>query len=240
MKRREKNENKMFTNVRDTMGGEAEAYQDVPALVEDQADLTAGIAKIEEENKKFQNAIKGRTKEMHNAIDASAASIVPIKSALSSLGYKNVDEHLIAITKIADHELNELDENEFKTTISTILEAARANEPVISVSHKITNEKIDAAQSLFDAAIQKSGIKGSSFNERKALRQNLTTDISYVRHLLSERYDKDIEIIHEDHLITYNKYKAARVIIDLGGSHGAADDGGNDAPPDSPAPPPAQ
>ena len=126
--------------------------------------------------------------------------------------------------------MGRLSENDFKSTMNSILDEARNNTAAISVSHKITADQIAAAQAAVDGVTKKSGDKDTSFNDRSALRKNLTADFDNTDDLLINRYDKDMELIRASNVDVYNKYKSARVIKDLGGSH----NGGEDTPPQTP------
>ncbi len=235
MTRHEENIFDMQNKVQSTMAEEQSAYEDIPALMEDQQELTAGIAKIAADNKKYLDSIKGKTKEKHDAIDNTIFLIMPIANALYSLASKNKNEVLKAKVKVSNYSLGRLGESDFKRVVSTILEEAKANVAVISVSHKITQERLDDAQAAFDNVVKKSGSQDNSFSDRSAMRKELTNDFNNINELFEERYDKDVELLRKDHLTSYNKYWAARVIIDRGGSHG-----GDDTAPDTPPTPPAQ
>jgi hypothetical protein len=62
--------------------------------------------------------------------------------------------------------------------------------------------------------------KGQSFSSKSALRQALTDDFDNLENLLKEQGDHLIELLRETNIDVYNEYFAARVIKDLGGSHG--------------------
>ncbi len=220
MTNHEKNVSNMFNSVKDTMASEPDVISEFPALAEDQAELIAGIAKIEKDHKDFITVSKGMTEDKHNSVNLAIKFGVPIKCALYSTGSKEPrNEKLIAESSVTEYELGRLNEIDFKSIMNVILDNARANAATILISHKITSDNIAAAQAALDNAVAKGGAKDSSFNDRSSLRKALTKDFDDTNNLLTERYDHDAEILRKDHIDLYNKYKAARVIKDLGGSH---------------------
>jgi len=236
MTNHENNYNNMYNNVMDTMNTVSGVLSGFPALVEDQAELTAGIAKIDKDNQDFMAVCKGITKAKHNAIDLAISLVTPIQNALHSTGAKPPrNEKLIADTSISEYAIGRLDESSYKSVLYTIMDDARANSQSLLLSHKITGDDIAAALAAVDASVAKAGIKDASFNERSSLRKALTKDFEDMNILLTERYDHDVEILRKDYIDIYNKYKAARVIKDLGGSHNSNDDTTPPTPP-----PPAQ
>ena len=98
MTNHEKNHANMYNDVFSTMENEKTAFADNPALLEDQQELGENIVSINKHNKEYMDAIKGKTKEKHNAIDYAIKLVNPIKSAVSSFGSKTKNERLKEIT----------------------------------------------------------------------------------------------------------------------------------------------
>jgi|GEM_PF-6751848 len=190
------------------------------------------INKTRQLNVDYTNATKGVTEAKRIALRAVYLGVLPVKRALLSLAHKNSDEVLKAIASITNSSLENEREEKFVETAGSLISAAKKNLPFLG-GFNLTQEKLDALQAKLDGAGTKKDEQGKGFNDRNALWKSLNNELETIHEILTIHLDAIAACTQEEDVNFYNKYQAARVIVDRGGSHGGDD--GTTPPPAPPA-----
>lgn len=191
------------------------------------------IVKTKKLNKDYNDATKGLTEAKHQLLDAIYAGTVPVKKALYSISHKLSDEKLKALVSITNSEFKKQREEKFIESANGMVKAARNNLASLT-GFNITQEKLDALQLKLDNVALKKDEQGTGFSNRNALWKSLNNELSTIHEILTIHLDAIAECTREEDMDFYNKYTAARVIIDRGGGRGGNDEGDGTPPPEPP------
>lgn len=209
-------------------------FANYPAIVECENNLVTTVGEIKEVDKQYLSATNGKTAEKNSAVDETIAAAVPIKAALYAYAVKNNLQDFKAKVSYSESDLKKLTVPELITRCKIFVEEGRANLGNLG-AYLMTEEKIAALEARINKVGIKSGEKGSSFANKSSLRKTLTQKLGKVSEIFNEEYDELIELVRDDHKDLYEQYFAARVIRDLGGSHGNGGDDSAANPPAAPA-----
>ncbi|MCL5027564.1 MAG: hypothetical protein M1480_00945 [Bacteroidetes bacterium] len=193
----------------------------------------ASIAEVKRLNMEYEKATKGLTKAKHDALEAVFNGIHPVKAALFSISHKLSDEKLKALVSMTDSKLKKLREEKFIEGAGVILQAGYDNITPLG-KYKITTEKLDGIKANLDLLHGKEDEQSTGFTNRNSLWMSLNKELEKTHEILTIHLDAIAECTHDDHVDFYNKYKAARVVKNLGGNHNGGED---ETPPAAPEPP---
>lgn len=189
---------------------------------------------VEKTDADYVQSTKGLTAAKHVVLDEIYHGTLPIKSALFSISHKLADEKLKATVSITNSVYQKLREENFLETARIIITAAKANLASLG-GFNITQEKLDKLEAKLTLVNQKKGEQGTGFSTRSSLWKALNEGLDKLHEIVTTHLDAIADCTREEDVNFYNKYKAARVVIDRGGSHGGDDDETPPAPPTPPA-----
>lgn len=224
------NEYEMHKTVLALLKDETEIVTKYPAFEEYIPVYEISINRVQQLNMDYNKATKGLTKAKHDTLDAAYNVLVPVKAALNSIANKLSDQNLKAIVSLTDSKFKKLREEKFIEIGYEMVKAGKANIALLG-GFKITGEKLDGLQAKLDELKLKKDIQGTGFNNRNSLWKALNKEMLKLHETVTIHLDAAAACTQEDDVDFYNKYKAARVIKDLGGSHGG---NGGDTPPETP------
>lgn len=169
---------------------------------------------------------RGLTAAKRNALDVMADNGYSIANALFTLGRKIKDEELKTTCRFAKSDFMHFSEPELEKCCTKLLELAQKHATDLAI-YKISNEKITNLQASLETYRKKSDIKDEKSAGSKAAREVLYQLFNSIDETLKEDLDRLMEMVKSDNVDFYNKYFAARVIKDIGGSHSKSDKGSN-------------
>jgi hypothetical protein len=224
-------------NMDDAVIGVHNEYQTTldkyPALNEEVIGFKSTVAEIEVVDDEYMNSTSGKTKEKNNALDVTLVRLLPVKGGLYSYAVKKKNEELIALTDITESQLKQLSDVSFLKRSEDILKAAQANLADLA-PYAITQEKLALLKENIDLLKIMRTKKSTGFNNKSALRKQLTALFKKADDSLNKHQDNLMEAVREDDINYYNAYKAARVIKDQGGSRGGSSGTTGSTPPNQP------
>lgn len=237
MTNRETNFLEMAVTVLAVLKNNLSKFTGITALVNFVTELETGITQVRSRNLAFDNAAKGKTSAKSSAEEELIKFLLPVKGAVYAFASKVKNHELIAIAKINEYELRRIRQSDMMENAEAILKAAETNTAALA-DYGITPESISNLKAKFQNFENSISDKGQSFSSKSALRQALTDDFDNLEDLLNEQGDHLIELVREKNLDAYNEYFAARVVKDLGGSHGKNENEGGDQNPPANTPTP--
>ena len=205
-----------------------------PAIAECETELEGYSRDIVYINSQYETATSGKTTKKNSFVDTLITVAVPVKSALYAYASKNKLEELKAKTSFTEADLKRLSVTELLTQCTIYLTEARANLSALA-NYNVTEAKLTALEAKIGELKETDTEKSSSFSSKSSLRKMLTDKFRDASTLLNDQYDHVMEAVKEDHEEIYHEYFSARVIHDLGGSHGDKEEDQNPSTP--PAPP---
>ena len=231
----EENTVNMFDTVIGVYTVNETTFTGYPAIVECENAFAAMVGEIKEVDKEYMQSTSGKTAQKNSAFEEVIVDVLPVKAALYSYSVKNNLEDLRVKTSFTESNLRHLTVAELIANCEIILKEAQQHLANLT-AYTVTTEKLSAFESKINALKTKSSEKGAGFTSKSALRKTLTEKLQKANDLLTDQYDELIQLVRADHNQLYAQYFAARVIKDLGGSHGKSggDENQNPAPPTPP------
>lgn len=164
----------------------------------------------------------GATAAKNTAIAAMIEKGYSIANALFLYGRKAGDEEIKAVCRLTQSDFNHFNETELEKCCTTILTLAQAHAAEL-VTYRISSDDITSLQTSLETYRKKSDIKDDKSAGSKVAREVLFQLFASIDETLKEDTDRMMEGVKSDNIDFYNKYFAARVIKDIGGSHNKTD-----------------
>ena len=230
MDREQFNQNGMFSTVSAYMNQNNSLWNGVPALVVTVGDLDTNIANIADKGRKQQSPTSGMTLDKTNVRLSFEEKILEITDQLSALAAKNKDAMLGAQVEFTPSSLDKMEDDALETTGQSVSALATANLAALA-DYGIVAADVSDLDDLTASFHNAKTAPRTAIAERAGETGTLPTVISDARSLLRNRLDKQMTRFKKSQPEFFAGYRAARVIVDRGGS------GGKSQP--KPTPPPA-
>ena len=232
MNRDQLNNTDMFNTVSSYMARNNSIWGSIPATTATVLELNTSIGQIGDKLRKQQAPTSGATGDKNEVRGDFEDQILIIADQLSSLAAKNNDQTLGAKVDWNISSLDKLSDDELEATGKTVSALGTANLAALA------NYGLVAADlTALDALVTKfHGVKSDPrllIAGRKGETDTIPDLIRTTKSLLRNQLDKQMTRFKKSHPEFFAGYRAARVIVDRGGS------GGNPTTP-APTPPPAQ
>jgi hypothetical protein len=164
----------------------------------------------------------GATAAKNTAIAVMSEKGFSIANALFLYGRKAKDEELKTACRLTQSDFNHFNETDLEKCCTAMLSLAQTHAAAL-VTYRISSEVITSLQSALETYRKKSDIKDDKSAGSKAAREVLFQLFASIDETLKEDIDRMMEGVKSDNIDFYNKYFAARVIKDIGGSHAKTD-----------------
>lgn len=232
MNRDQLNNTGMFNTVSSYMTRNNSIWGGIPATTATMLEVNTNISQISDKLRKQQAPISGATGDKNEVRSDFEDQILIIADQLSSLAAKNNDQTLGAKVDWNVSALDKLNDDELEATGQSVSALGTANLAALA------NYGIVAADlTALDALVTKfHGVKTDPralIAGRKGETDTIPDLIRATKSLLRNQLDKQMTRFKKSHPEFFAGYRAARVIVDRGGS------GGNSSPAPAPTPPPA-
>lgn len=232
MNRDQLNNTGMFNTVSSYMARNNSIWGSIPATTATVLELNTSIGQIGDKLRKQQAPTSGATGDKNEVRGDFEDQILIIADQLSSLAAKNNDQTLGAKVDWNISSLDKLSDDELEATGQTVSALGTAHLAALADYGLVA-----ADLTALDALVTKfHGVKSDPrllIAGRKGETDTIPDLIRATKSLLRNQLDKQMTRFKKSQPEFFAGYRAARVIVDRGGS------GGNPTPP-APAPPPAQ
>ncbi|MCX6150108.1 MAG: ubiquitin-like protein Pup [Ignavibacteriales bacterium] len=219
MNRRQLNKKRMYFAVNGTLKDNSVIVDAKVKLKEYHQKLQSKLTELDKAEVIINKAAAGVTKTKNDLKLELIKTFLPLKAVLNSYGTEKKRNDILALVKISESDLKKMNDTQLTGRISSVLVAAK------EVLTELADYEIDAdvitgiqsASDLFSGAIDKMG--GGESQESSA-RDEVDKLFDEIDEILNEHLDSFVEMLREKEPNFYNAYYSARVIKDLGGSHG--------------------
>ncbi len=223
MTKRNENRLTMYEGLITLLQSNGTKVQKIPGFALGVEDLIAHVQTIKAKSNEVVTVSAGKTDAKYNAADALIESAMPVVSGLHVFARKERNAELQALTNVTEYKLRRKRDTDLVQFCTALAEQARAHMAGLA-PYGITTAVID------DLAIRTAGYntaigqRESSVAERKGVRGSMNELFDVVDEMLSEEFDRYMELLRPTETEFYNKYFAARVVKDSGIRHRAAGD----------------
>lgn len=221
MTRTEMNKLAMYRAVVAVFDVHQPAIEPFLPLKEAVASFKSNLSAITSRNQEHSGTT-GATAAKNTAITVMAEKGYSIANALYLYGRKTGDEELKTACKLTQSDFNHFNEPDLVKCCTTILSLAQTHATEL-VTYRITSEVITSLQTALETYRKKSDKKEDTSAGSKAAREVLFQLFASIDETLKEDIDRLMDGVKSDNIDFYNKYFAARVIKDIGGSHPKTD-----------------
>jgi hypothetical protein len=190
-------------------------------LQEAVACFKSGVKAITSRNQEHSGT-SGATAAKNSAIAAMIDKGYSIANALFLYGRKSDDEEIKAACRLTQSDFNHFNETDLEKCCTTILTLAQVHAAEL-VTYRISSDDITSLQTSLETYRKKSDIRDDKSAGSKVAREVLFQLFASIDETLKEDIDRMMDGVKSDNIDFYNKYFAARVIKDFGGSHTKTD-----------------
>jgi len=219
MKRIEENKLAMFKAVQAVLTKNQTAVATLPALVVSATDFATFITTIMETERALNTVTVGKAATKEEMKKVLMAELMELKGALASFARKTKNIELSLLVKFTKSTLKGLSETELENKSKTLLEIVEANKPEL-IAYGVDEAEINNLNETVAEYKNAASETKTSFSEKSGARVSLTELFDDADVLLKEELDNLMLRMQGKYPDFYNAYKSARVIKDLGGSHG--------------------
>ncbi|MCX6151788.1 MAG: hypothetical protein NTX22_14790 [Ignavibacteriales bacterium] len=208
-------------------------YRAVSGVLTEYSNLINSKPKLKEYSEKFS----GKLKSLDNAeivVSKSAAGVtktknelklelvkkyIPLRSVLLSYANENKRNDILELVKLPESELKRLNDTELINKTKAVL--IITNEILAGLAeYEINAEVITEIQTATDSFNLSIDKKGGGEADESSARDEVNVIYDEIDDILANHLDNLVEMQREKEPNFYNAYYSARVIKDLGGSHG--------------------
>ena len=219
MKRIEENKLAMFKAVQAVLTKNQTAVATLPALVVSATDFATFITTITETERALNTVTVGKAATKEETKKVLMNELMELKGALASFARKTKNIELSLLVKFTKSTLKGLSETELENKSKTLLEIVEANKPEL-IAYGVDEAEINNLNETVAEYKNAASETKTSFSEKSGARVSLTELFDDADVLLKEELDNLMLRMQGKYPDFYNAYKSARVIKDLGGSHG--------------------
>ena len=170
----------------------------------------------------------GATAAKNSALDALVDETMLVANAMYAIGRKTDSEELKVQCRLNASDFSRLRENEIEQMCVSIHSLAQEHAEAL-VPYGISSGSFADYSGMLDNFRKQADAQQTKIAESKAARELLSDAFDAADDILREDIDRLIELVRKSDEELLIRYKAARTIRDLGGSHAARTNGENGA-----------